>query len=152
MQLTWAYSFLYWTTISFASLSVLALCRRIFFICQSFWVSSKILLVLITAWWLSGSICDAVSYQPARAWWDVRIPGHYAIDYNTFWLASMTLELLLELASIILPIRQVAKLRLSRRKRILLIVIFSTGGLVVVSGSFRIFYVLRQSMIGIFAL
>ena len=140
MQLSWVYSFLYWSNIAFATLSILALYRRVFSTHRFFSVSSLVLVTLTVVWWISGSICDAISYRPAQAYWDPSVPGQYILNYDDFWIASMVAELLIEAAVLALPIREIIKLNLSARKKFLIASLFCMGGFVLITGIVRIYY------------
>lgn len=145
LKLSWIYSLLYWSVIAPATASILFLYRRIFSAHRVFRTISSILIGLTGCWWISGTLCDALSYRPVEAYWNKSISGSFTIEYNYFWLASMIIEMLLETACLVLPIREVAKLNLTMKKKILITVIFLLGGLVLISGIVRIYYAWGQS-------
>ena len=103
-------------------------------------MASLILIVLTVAWWISGTLTDIFSYRPAQAYWDSSVKGQYYINYNDFWLTSMVAELLIETATLLLPVREVMKLNLSTRKRVFIAGMFCMGGFVLITGIVRIYY------------
>lgn len=77
----------------------------------------------------------ALQCIPVRnAWerWDGEHHGH-CMNLNAFAWASAGLNMILDLIIIILPIRQVSKLAMSRRRRFGVMVMFLGGGLYVSS-------------------
>ena len=59
----------------------------------------------------------------------------------------MTAELLIEAAVLILPIREILRLNLSIRKKMLIMSLFCMGGFVLITGIVRIYYSWAKSEI-----
>ena len=140
LKMTWIYSLLYWTTITFATLSILFLYQRIFAVQRAFCIASRVLIGLTLIWWISGSLCEALSWRPTHSYWELAVPGGFVIAYQDFWIASMVAELAIETAVLVLPVWEIAALLLNVEQRLLLIPLFCSGGLVLVTGAVRIQY------------
>ena len=135
---------MYWSTIAFTTFSILFLYRRVFSAHRFFAVASNVLFLVVLVWWVSGTICDAISWQPTSSYWSLNDYGQYILNYNDFWITSMVAELLVEAIIIALPVREIAKLNLSTRKKMLMICMFCMGGFVLITGALRIHYAWAQ--------
>ena len=94
---------------------------------------------------MSGTLVEIFFPSPIPSYWDPSVSGTWLINYDGFWLAAMVLELVTELTILSLPIRQISKLQLSGRKKILLSFIFLLGGFVIITGIIRIIYVYQPN-------
>ena len=139
--LTYVYSLLYWSVITFASISILLLYRRIFSTQQFFSKASSVLISLTLMWWISGTICEAAGFRPVQGYWDTSVEGRYYLNYDAFWLTNMITELFLEVIILILPIRELTKVHLENGKKILIACMFLMGTFVLATGIVRIHYV-----------
>ncbi|KAI0428961.1 hypothetical protein F5Y09DRAFT_343170 [Xylaria sp. FL1042] len=81
-------------------------------------VSTYLLLVIFIAFFLC---------QPFAFNWDQTIPGGYCGNQNSAFLASGILNLVLDIAVIVLPLPVLWNIRLARHKRIGLMLMFSVG-------------------------
>ncbi|KAL8895946.1 MAG: hypothetical protein Q9207_007940 [Kuettlingeria erythrocarpa] len=62
----------------------------------------------------------------------------FNVDYLKFWLAMAIVEIFLEIIIMVLPVREVYQLQLSRKKKLLCSLVFALGGFVIVTGIVRI--------------
>ena len=136
---------LYWTIIAFTTYSILLLYRNIFAVHNFFLVSSQLIAAVVTIWWISGTIIDARAYQPTEAFWNPSLTGEYVVNYDYFWIGNMIIELFFEAAVLILPVWEVTKLGLNKRKKVLVTVMFAMGGFVLITGILRIHYAWKSS-------
>lgn len=136
---------MYWSTIAFTTFSILFLYRRVFSAHRFFAITSNILFLIVIIWWISGTICDAISWQPTSSYWDGSGAGQYILNYNDFWIVSMVAELVIEATIIVLPVREITKLNLSKRKKAFMVSMFCMGGLVLITGALRIHYAWASS-------
>ena len=143
-ELTSVHSLLYWSVIAFATLSILFLYKRIFYMGKFFSVASKVLVGLTLVWWVSGTIGEGLGFRPMQAYWDDNIKGQYYINYDGFWASNMIAELFLETATLLLPIREIARAQFGKRKKALVIAMFCMGVFVLITGIIRINYVWTQ--------
>ncbi|MCJ1400657.1 hypothetical protein MMC11_003865 [Xylographa trunciseda] len=102
-------------------------------------------LIWSVLWWVSGTLVEIFFPSPIPTYWDPNVSGKWLINYDGFWFAAMVLELVTELTILSLPIRQISKLQLSRKKKILLSFIFLLGGFVIITGIIRIIYVYQPN-------
>ncbi|MCJ1285178.1 hypothetical protein MMC26_004516 [Xylographa opegraphella] len=140
LKLVYVQSVFYWSIIAACMVSVLFLYRRIF-ITPSFRLISLLLVIWSALWWVSGTLVEIFFISPIPSYWDPTVSGKWLVNYDAFWFAAMVLELVTELTILSLPIRQISKLQLSRKKKVLLSFIFLLGGFVIITGIIRIIYV-----------
>ncbi|KAI4196369.1 MAG: hypothetical protein LQ346_003228 [Caloplaca aetnensis] len=62
----------------------------------------------------------------------------FNVDYLKFWLAMAIVEIFLEITILVLPVREVYQLQLSRKKKLLCSLVFALGGFVIITGIVRI--------------
>jgi len=144
LKLVYVQSIFYWSIIAACMASVLFLYRRIF-ITSKFRLISLLLVIWSALWWVSGTLVEIFFPSPIPTYWDPNVSGKWLINYDGFWLAAMVLELVTESIILSLPIRQVSKLQLSRKKKALLSFIFMLGGFVIITGIIRIIYVYQPN-------
>ncbi|KAL8931693.1 MAG: hypothetical protein Q9216_007108 [Gyalolechia sp. 2 TL-2023] len=96
-------------------------------------------MAICTGWFIAGIVIEIGYPGHSIGWW---FPGSartvFHVDYLTFWLAMGIFEVLLECIILILPIREVYQLQLSRGKQMLCTAIFALGSFVVITGIVRI--------------
>ncbi|MCJ1293825.1 hypothetical protein MMC34_005381 [Xylographa carneopallida] len=144
LKLVYVQSIFYWSIIAACMASVLFLYRRIF-ITSRFRLISLLLVIWSALWLVSGTFVEIFFPSPIPSYWDPNVSGKWLINYDGFWLAAMVLELVTELTILSLPVRQISKLQLSRRKKMLLSFIFLLGGFVIITGIIRIIYVYQPN-------
>ncbi|CAG8961554.1 hypothetical protein HYFRA_00006088 [Hymenoscyphus fraxineus] len=128
---------LYFVVTTAIKISILLMYRRVFSV-GSFRTHSLIVGALSVAWWLAGTIATIVSCIPIHRLWIGPSAGGYCFNFNIYWMAMGSVELLIDMAILILPIRMVLTLRLDRQHKILLVAIFLLGGFVIITGIVRV--------------
>jgi glucan phosphoethanolaminetransferase (alkaline phosphatase superfamily) len=131
--------------IALALASVLFLYRHIFYPSHIRY-TSLVLAAVCFAWCTAALVIE------------IGFPGHtiayffpgastttFNVTYLTFWLAMGIIETLLEIIILLLPLREIARLQLSRRKKYLLSIIFSLGGFVVITAIIRLSILYRPT-------
>lgn len=137
LKVSWATALMYFSLISSIKISILLMYRRIFAV-PSFRLQSLILGCFVVLWWLLGSVATAVYCMPLRRFWmGNAVPG-YCFDYNIFWMAMGSAEILIDTIILILPIRMVLQLQLSSQSKGLISGIFLLGSLYVLPPSLPI--------------
>ena len=131
------YSAFTFPVIALSQASILFFYRRLFF--PSHMRYTTIVLLGIVAAWLIAAMVIEIGYPGHTI--DFYFPGSSTVTFNvtylSFWLAMNIIETLIEIVILILPIRELQRLQLSRRKKHLLTLIFSLGGFVVITGIIR---------------
>jgi hypothetical protein len=102
--------------------------RRIFPI-DEFFLQSQIVGALVLVWWLVGTVLTIVSCLPVDRLWIGPNAGGYCFDFNIYWMSMGAVELVIDSLLLILPVRMVLGLQLSRQQKVLVVGIFALGGL-----------------------
>lgn len=119
---------LYFSVVTSIKISILYMYRRIFPI-DEFFLQSQIVGALVIVWWLVGTVLTIVSCLPFRRFWTGPIAGGYCFDFNIYWMSMGAVELVIDSLLLVLPVRMVLGLQLSRQQKILVVGIFTIGGL-----------------------
>lgn len=146
MKLVYIYSIFYFTVIALCETSILLLYKRLF-MKRPFQIAVHTLLGITLCWWIATSIIEIGYPSNPIGYYFPGAPDNYKwdLDYLTFWMASGVIELLFEIITIALPLREVLRLHLSGRKQTLLVVVFALSGFVVITGIIRLATLYRPS-------
>lgn len=128
MQLTWLSEILYMVALGLTKVAMLLLYLKVF-PGQTFrricFVMVAICLAYIPATALATAFnCTPVSYNWTG--WTGQTEGH-CFSFNTFAWAQSSINIVLDLTIILLPIPQLWRLNMGRKKRIQLVLMFSVG-------------------------
>ena len=89
--------------------------------------------ILIACVIVYATVYDLVSTfgcRPIVATWDLtRLPGAVCMNQLTKYMALSVLNIVIDVITLVLPIPVVARLQMSRRRKITVCGIFATGGL-----------------------
>lgn len=121
---------LYFGVTTAIKISVLLMYRRIFSV-DKFRRQSLVVGAISVVWWLAGTIATIVSCIPVNRLWVGPSAGGYCFNFNIFWMTMGGVELVIDLVILIMPVRMILALRLSRQQKVLLVGIFLLGGLYV---------------------
>jgi len=129
-QLVFAQSIFYHLSVNLVKASFVLQYTRLFNICPSIMFACHTILVTIlgaTAWGVFGVIflCN-----PVRKYWDMTAVGTCMDAETHFWSTSI-MGIILDWMIWILPMPVVGKLKLPRRQKLGLLVVFGLGGLCV---------------------
>ncbi|KAH6706285.1 hypothetical protein BKA61DRAFT_580541 [Leptodontidium sp. MPI-SDFR-AT-0119] len=128
---------LYFSVVTSIKISILYMYRRIFPI-DEFFLQSQIVGALVLVWWLVGTVLTIVSCLPVDRLWIGPSAGGYCFDFNIYWMSMGAVELVIDSLLLILPVRMVLGLQLSRQQKVLVVGIFALGGFVIVTGLVRV--------------
>lgn len=120
-------SILYFSIAAPTKISILCLYRRIFSV-PSFKRASLLVGLLVVLWWTAATVADIFSCMPVQLLWDLSLEGR-CFDFNIFWFSMGVLETIIDIIILVLPIKMVLALQLSKRNKIVLSGIFLLGGL-----------------------
>lgn len=125
-ELVWATFLLYGAAVSFVKFSVLAFYHRIF--PRSFPKTLVVLTVISALWWILITLITIFQCIPIQKNWDDRVEGA-CLNYLNVYIAIQVLNIVLDAAILVLPIRAVAKLQMARANKISVAGTFALGGL-----------------------
>ncbi|KAI0880213.1 uncharacterized protein GGS22DRAFT_175434 [Annulohypoxylon maeteangense] len=120
-----------------AKISLLALYYRTFFVSRTLRISVWIMTALIISWGISVFVTSIFTCNPIRGFWDLSI-GAKCIDSALFFEAITIPNIILDLGTVILPIREVWKLHMGRDRKLALTAIFTVGSVVVLAAIARL--------------
>ena len=133
MKVSYSIAMLYFSLIGTIKISILLMYRRIFAVAvDSFRQQSLALGVIVVLWWLSGTTATAVYCVPLQQFWVGPSAGGYCWNYNIFWMVMGAIEVVIDTAILLLPVRMVWPLQLNLQNKIFVIGIFLLGGLYVI--------------------
>lgn len=119
---------LYYSVSSAIKLSILLMYGRIFSISASFRHSVAITAALVVGFWIGCTVADLLICIPLeRAWLNNLYDPRYCFNFNIFWLTTGIVEVILDVIIIILPIRVLLGLQLSKGKKIAVLGVFLLG-------------------------
>ncbi|KAI1207159.1 uncharacterized protein F4807DRAFT_189284 [Annulohypoxylon truncatum] len=120
-----------------AKISLLSLYYRTFFVSRSLRVSVWIMTALLISWGISVFVTSIFTCNPIRGFWDLSIEAK-CIDSALFFEAITIPNIILDLATGILPIREVWKLQMGRDRKLAFTAIFTVGSIVVLAAIARL--------------
>ncbi|MCJ1397976.1 hypothetical protein MMC11_001172 [Xylographa trunciseda] len=132
----YVYGIFYYPAIAMTNISILCLYRRIF-TTPYFRKLSLGLIFMNVIWVIPATIVEIFICLPVQSFWDFTVQGT-CIFFSTFWIIICTVELVIDVAILILPIGEISHLQLSLKKKMLLSLIFLLGGFVIITGIVRI--------------
>ncbi|KAI0534391.1 hypothetical protein GGR58DRAFT_482994 [Xylaria digitata] len=100
------------------------------------------LLIVSTLWYVPTIIVGLASCIPVDYFWNRNQPGH-CLNFNLFLLIDGTLETILDIAILALPIWAVSRLNMSWRNRVLVSGIFLLGGFSIITNLCRVIFSYR---------
>ncbi|ETS84668.1 hypothetical protein PFICI_02693 [Pestalotiopsis fici W106-1] len=124
-KITFIGAALYFTITSTTKLSILLMYQRLFSINSDFRYQVRVLIAIVVAFWTGCTIAglvSCISYE--RAWVRGLNEAAHCQHYNAFWTASGILESIIDVMIIILPLRIIYRLQMSKRNKLTLIGVF----------------------------
>lgn len=113
---------------SLAKVSVLLFYRRIFAVNKAFNLATWVIGLIVFGWFVSTTCGLIFASNPVEGEWNKWIP-HTHINYKAFWVSYGSINLALDIAILCLPQPLIWKLKLSRRRKEQLSVVFLLGAL-----------------------
>ncbi|KAL8811927.1 MAG: hypothetical protein Q9200_001425 [Gallowayella weberi] len=145
LKYVYIYSAFTFPIVAFAQASLLFLYRRLFF--PSHLRYTSMILVGVIAGWLIAASTIEIGY-PGHTIGEY-FPGSaetkFNIDYLSFWLTMAIIETVIEIIIIVLPIREIQRLKLNSKQKHGLSFIFSLGGFVVITNIIRMSIIYRPT-------
>jgi hypothetical protein len=88
-------------------------------------------LVVIIAWTIASVLVTILQCIPIEASWNKKIVDKKCVDKNSWWYAFAAINTVTDFLIVILPIRPILNLKLSKPDRIALLCVFGIGALYV---------------------
>lgn len=118
---------LFGLTVTASKLSILSLYRQIF-VAKRFQQVNLVIGCLCILWWMIFTIVCLNLCRPVRKFWQFEIPGH-CLNLNQYILGFNIVDVFLDASIMILPIKPILGLQMSKSRKTQLCMIFLVGGL-----------------------
>ena len=97
---------------------------RVFFIV----VSVVVVAILVIGFWIGCTVADLLNCIPIEwTWRNSLADPRYCFNYNIFWLASGIVEAIIDFLILMMPIKVILGLQLSRSKKVAVLAVFLLG-------------------------
>ncbi|KAH7174985.1 uncharacterized protein B0J16DRAFT_388812 [Fusarium flagelliforme] len=120
-----------------SKMAVLAMYYRIFSQSRFLRYGTWILVTLIASWGFACEIVCIFSCRPIAGYWDKTIPAK-CIDSNRFYVGITIPNIIFDILTVALPVREVWNLQMNRDKKWAVTTIFLLGGSVVLASISRL--------------
>jgi hypothetical protein len=130
LELSFLPSIFYFTIVGSTKLSILLMYNRVFFVDNVFRHQLIGACILVVSFWIGCTVATLTNCIPLyQSWWTTLPNPKYCFNFNTFWVASGSVEVAIDLIILTLPIQVIHKMELSIKKKITVACIFLLGGL-----------------------
>ncbi|KAL8838545.1 MAG: hypothetical protein Q9170_002087 [Blastenia crenularia] len=145
LRYVYIYSAFTFPIVALAQASLLFLYRHLFYPTHMRY-TTMILVGVIVGWLIAASTIE-IGYpgHTIGAYFPGSAETKFHVHYLSFWLAMAIIETLIEIIIMILPIREIQRLKLSSKQKHGLILIFSLGGFVVITNIVRMSIIYRPT-------
>lgn len=113
-------------------MSICLLYQRVFSITRLRWAGWG-LVGVSTAWFVTIQVGQLCACNPIQAFWVRPLPGQpstaHCFNFNTFFFVEAVIDIIIDCAILILPLRAIHGLVITARTKVLLYSIFLLGGL-----------------------
>ncbi|KAI4266745.1 MAG: hypothetical protein L6R38_008568 [Xanthoria sp. 2 TBL-2021] len=148
-RLVYVYSIFYFVVIGLVELSILLLYRHIFY--PTHLRHTSIVLAVVCIAWLIAALVIEIGYPGHTI--EAYFPGSSGVVFNVkylpFWLAVALIETLIEITILVLPLREIYRLQISKQKKYLISCSLLLGSFVIITGIVRMAVLYRPGKIDI---
>ncbi|KAE8418976.1 hypothetical protein BDV36DRAFT_308230 [Aspergillus pseudocaelatus] len=130
LKIGWSNPLVYTSCIAFIKLSVLALYKRLFSTPRMI-LAANIVACFVILWALSVCVVGILLCLPVNKFWDPTVPGS-CLDSAQYYYGQQIPNILTDVVLLIMPLKCVWALPISRTQRVLLSGVFVTGGLTLI--------------------
>src|ERR1700759_4030907 len=114
--------------VGFTKLSVLLLYWRLFPRYSGMRIAIYVLVTITVGWIISMSTTNFLLCIPLKAYWDIFYFGkQWCVNEVRYYVGFAGIDLALDVATYILPLRAISQLKLPRSQKIALMALFSVG-------------------------
>ncbi|KAI1084186.1 hypothetical protein F5B20DRAFT_523998 [Whalleya microplaca] len=139
LKLSFIASVLYFTISSSTKLSILLMYNRLFSVSNSFRYQVFAIAGLVIGFWIGCTVAALTHCKPLELSWiyNSTYPRHCS-NYNIFWMASGIIEACIDLVIIVVPVRIILRLHMSKRNKVIVVAVFALGVFVIVTGLVKV--------------
>ncbi|ELR07913.1 hypothetical protein VC83_06540 [Pseudogymnoascus destructans] len=141
-MVSWASMVLYITTTSLTKTSILVFYLRIL-VAKVDKIVTKVTIVVVVVYYIASFLALFLQCRPFQHYWEILIPTSVGtcIDESIHMITSAVLNIIIEIAILLIPLRSLFALRIRTTQKVHLISLFSVGLLVIAAASVRLVYV-----------
>ncbi|MCJ1422834.1 hypothetical protein MMC29_000714 [Sticta canariensis] len=136
LKCLFAYELIYASAILTIKLCILSFYRRIFAVAE-FKILSSIVVAVVIAWWIAVVLVSIFSCHPINGFWDATVKPR-CINTEAFFVGNAVPNIVTDIIILLLPIRMIWRLRVSKDQKLALSFVFMLGGLVIISSCIRL--------------
>ncbi|EHA19502.1 hypothetical protein ASPNIDRAFT_125323, partial [Aspergillus niger ATCC 1015] len=145
-QIGWSNSFVYTLCVMFIKLSILAVYKRLF-AARSMKIAANIVAVIVVLWAVSISIGGVLNCVPVQKFWDRAVPGH-CVNTVAYYYGQQIPNILTDVVLLIMPLKSVWELPISKTQRLLLSGVFLVGILTLIFDILRLVAMIELTQAG----
>ncbi|KAL8894621.1 MAG: hypothetical protein Q9192_004176, partial [Flavoplaca navasiana] len=134
----------YLVTLLGYKMSILILYLRLFAVNRTFRYVTWSMMFFVCGYLMANLWTQIFGCSPRSKYWEPSTPGH-CIDYTKAGLAYGSMNIISDLLILILPIPLVWRLKLSRREKVGISVIFMSGTITCVVAAVRYVYIVQEN-------
>ncbi|GKZ96389.1 hypothetical protein AnigIFM59636_010635 [Aspergillus niger] len=142
----WSNSFVYTLCVMFIKLSILAVYKRLF-AARSMKIAANIVAVIVVLWAVSISIGGVLNCVPVQKFWDRAVPGH-CVNTVAYYYGQQIPNILTDVVLLIMPLKSVWELPISKTQRLLLSGVFLVGILTLIFDILRLVAMIELTQAG----
>ncbi|KOC18842.1 integral membrane protein [Aspergillus flavus AF70] len=130
LKIGWSNPLVYSSCIAFVKFSVLALYKRLFSTPRMIF-AANIVAGFVILWWLSVCVVGILLCLPVNKFWDPSVPGS-CLDSAQYYYGQQIPNIFTDAVLLVMPLKFVWALPISKTQRLLLSGVFVTGGLTLI--------------------
>ncbi|KAL4917132.1 hypothetical protein BDW62DRAFT_218351 [Aspergillus aurantiobrunneus] len=138
-QICLANNVLYNNSVTLSKISILLLYRRIFTVSKTLHTASWVVGSVVVGSYFAAVFGLIFTTNPVHAQWQPWIP-HTSIHSKAFWIAMGAINVALDIAILCLPQPVVWGLKQTRKRKVLVSLVFAMGGFVCIASIVRLYY------------
>lgn len=136
LKCLFAYELIYASAILTIKLCIISFYRRVFATAE-FKMLSSIVAMVVIAWWIAVILVSIFSCHPINGFWDTSIKSS-CINTEAFFVGNAVPNIVTDAIILLLPIRRIWRLHVSKDQKLALSFVFMLGGLVIISSCIRL--------------
>ncbi|BCS04486.1 putative integral membrane protein Pth11-like [Aspergillus luchuensis] len=145
-KIGWSNSFVYTLCVMFIKLSILAVYKRLF-AARSMKIAANVVAVIVVLWAVSISIGGVLNCVPVQKFWDRPVPGH-CVNTVGYYYGQQIPNILTDVVLLIMPLKSVWELPISKTQRLLLSGVFLVGILTLIFDILRLVAMIQLTQAG----
>ncbi|MCJ1352868.1 MAG: hypothetical protein MMC33_002852 [Icmadophila ericetorum] len=140
-KILFALQFTYLAASSLTKISILIFYKRVFYTAR-FALAANILIVHVSLWFMAFFIATLFQALPISYNWNLTVTATYVINEYAMYTAAGAIEIVLDIATLCLPIPVIWILKISTQKKWIVSGVFLLGGFTCLTSIIRLHYLI----------